>query len=74
MLFFWMIISRPYESIFHNIGVLVNLLPAALFLTYYILRDYKTFLQTENNEMYLVFAMIGSALLSSLMSISRIVF
>lgn len=74
LLLVWMIIVRPYDSMFHNIGVLVNLLPAVLFLTYDILRDYKPILQTEKNEMYLVFTMIGSASLSSLISISRIAF
>lgn len=70
----WMIVGHPYESMFHNIGVLVNLLPAVLFLTYDVLRDYQTSLNTEKNEMYLVFAMIGSASLSSLTSIGRIAF
>lgn len=74
LLFAWMIVGRPYESTFHNVAVLVNLLPAVLFLTYDVLRDYQPALQAEKNEMYLVFAMIGSASLSSLTSIGRILF
>ena len=70
----WMIVGRPYESAFHNVGVLVNLLPAVIFLAFDVLRDYQSALQSEKNEMYLVFAMIGSASLSSLTSISRIAF
>lgn len=50
------------------------MLPTVLFLTYDVMRDYNISLQTEKNEMYLVFTMIGSASLSSLASISRIVF
>ena len=42
----WMIIGRPYESAFHNVGVLVNLLPAVLFLAFAVLRDYQSALQS----------------------------
>ena len=74
LLLLWIIVGRPYESIFHNVGVLVNLLPAVLFLAFAVLRDYQPALQSEKNEMYLVFAMVGSASLSSLISICRIAF
>ena len=38
----WIVLGRPYESALHNLGVLVNLLPAVLFLAFDVLRNYQS--------------------------------
>lgn len=74
LLMVWMIVACPYENTFHNVGVLLNLLPALFFLLFNVLRDFHPFLQIEKNEMLLVFTMIGCAFLSTLASVGRIIF
>lgn len=71
--FLYILKQRPYQKIFHNVGIIVNLFTTLLFLVWCNLRAFIEPIQMETREIVVVIIILALLLLNCICTLIRII-